>query len=239
VEVPVSSRDGLFRGYVDRAEHTAGGTRLLDFKSALRDDLPERYERQLQLYALMWRDTRGDWPTSAEVVYPLAGIAHPVHVDPEACETVAAEGAAIAREVSAVARIAELGRPGDVCQVCAYRPWCEPFWKMQARSPAGGPDDRSQLGLEGPLERVDWNGHVVRAVIHRKTARVELVAPAERFPQLARAAPGDRVRLVDAELRGLRHQPRVRVTDFTELYLVDPAMRPGVTLDRRASVPRV
>lgn len=222
VEVPVSSRDGLFRGYVDHAEHTAGGTHLLDFKSALRDDLPERYERQLQLYAVMWRDTRGEWPTSAEVVYPLMGLVHPVRIDPAECEAVAAESAALAGEVVVARRTADLGRPGEVCQVCAFRPWCEPFWNMQTPSPSRVDPDRGQLGLEGSLERLEWKERIVRAVIRWGAAEVELVAAVDRFPQLARAAPGDRIRLLDAELRGLRHRPRARVTDSTELYLVIP-----------------
>lgn len=223
VEVPVSSRDSLFTGYVDRAEHTPYGTRLLDFKSAVRDDLPERHERQLQLYALMWRDTRGEWPFAAEVVYPLAGRVHPVPIDPQTCETVAAEGAALVREVTRAGSPAHLGRPGDPCRLCPFRPWCEPFWRMQ--SPASGPldVDRASLGLEGPVERVESRGAIVKLAIRWGAARVELVAPSERFPQLARTVPGARVRLLDAELRGMRHQPRARVTEFTEVFLVDPS----------------
>lgn len=227
VEVPVASSDGLFRGVVDRAEHSASGVRLLDFKSALRDDLPERYERQLQLYARMWRDTRGAWPVAADVVYPLAGTIHPVRVDPGACESVAAESAALVREVTTARRAADLARPGQVCQVCAFRPWCEPFWETQAPLESRVAPERGEVGLEGPIERLERGERAIRVVIRWGAARVELVVPPDRFPQLARAAPGDRVRLLDAELRGLRHQPRARVTEFTELYLVDPGGAPG------------
>lgn len=73
------------------------------------------------------------------------------------------------------------------------------------------------------MERVESNGDIVKLAIRWGTARVELVAPSERFPQLARAVPGVQVRLLDAELRGMRHQPRVRVTEFTEVFLVNPA----------------
>jgi hypothetical protein len=46
VEIPVRSQDGLLAGRIDYAERLPhGGLRLLDYKSALRDDLPERYER--------------------------------------------------------------------------------------------------------------------------------------------------------------------------------------------------
>src|SRR5260221_9167351 len=50
VEVPVKSLDGLLYGRIDQVEHSPEGVHLLDYKSALRADLPERYERQLQLY---------------------------------------------------------------------------------------------------------------------------------------------------------------------------------------------
>jgi RecB family exonuclease len=222
VEVAVSSHDGLFTGYVDRAEHTVEGTRLLDFKSAIRDDLPDRYERQLQLYAFMWREARGEWPCAADVVYPLAGRVYPVGIAPDLCEAVATECVALVAEVTGAGRPADLGRPGEACRWCPFRPWCEPFWEMQAPSAYTLAADRGDLGLEGRVETLEWKGEIVKAVIRWGAARVELVTTGERFPHLARAVPGERVRLLDAELRGMRHHPRVRVTEFTELFLVDP-----------------
>jgi RecB family exonuclease len=222
VEVAVSSHDGLFTGYVDRAEHTFEGTRLLDFKSAIRDDLHDRYKRQLQLYAFMWRETRGEWPYAADVVYPLAGSVCPVGIAPELCEAVAAECVALVSEVTGARRPADLGRPGEACRWCPFRPWCEPFWEMQ--SPSSNPlaADRGDLGLEGQVETRERKGEIVKVVIRWGAARVELVSTDARFPQLAHVLPGERVRLLDAELRGMRHHPRVRVTEFTELFRVDP-----------------
>lgn len=74
VEVPVRSKDGLFQGRIDRVEHTSDGTVIYDFKSALRDDLPSRYQRQIQLYSLMWHETRGDWPISGFVADPCGEV---------------------------------------------------------------------------------------------------------------------------------------------------------------------
>lgn len=62
-----------------------GACRLIDYKSALRADLPERYERQLQLYALLWHETFGEWPAEAYIVYPFTGATHKVAVDPAIC----------------------------------------------------------------------------------------------------------------------------------------------------------
>ena len=78
VEIPVRDLKGLFYGRIDYAEHTPDGVILYAYKSALRDDLPERYERQLQLYAAMWHSTRGSWPIQAFVLYPLTGATHEV-----------------------------------------------------------------------------------------------------------------------------------------------------------------
>lgn len=98
VEVPVRSRDGRLHGWIDQAEHTATGTRLIDLKSALRSDLPERYERQLQLYAALWHDTRGEWPAEAVVIYPFTGARFPVSVDPAVCRRVVAEARELVRQ---------------------------------------------------------------------------------------------------------------------------------------------
>ncbi len=95
VEVAVKSRDGLLYGRIDQAEHRPEGVHLLDYKSALRTDLLERYERQLQLYALLWYETRDEWPKSAEVVYLLSGSTYPISVEPEACQRVGSESNAL------------------------------------------------------------------------------------------------------------------------------------------------
>lgn len=222
-EITVQSTDGLFRGRVDRADHGPGGTRITDYKSALRDDLPERYERQLQLYAAMWRDTRGDWPVAGSVVYPLTGRVHDVLLAPEKCESVARESAELVLAVGQCGGAAEMARPGEVCQVCAYRPWCQPFWDAQAAAHSGPPAlDRARYGLEGRLEALTLDASATRASIHWRGCRVDVVAAPGRFPQLCRAAPGDDVRLLDAELTGLRHQPRARISERSELFLLAP-----------------
>src|SRR3990172_11053134 len=65
IEVPVQSKDGLFQGRVDRIERRPEGVWLYDYKSALREDFPGRYERQLQLYSYLWNQTHGEWPIEA------------------------------------------------------------------------------------------------------------------------------------------------------------------------------
>jgi PD-(D/E)XK nuclease superfamily protein len=223
VEIEVRSRDGLLQGRIDCAEHTAAGTRLLDFKSALRDDLPERYERQLQLYAYLWWDTRGEWPIDAEVIYPFTATSHTVSVTPETCRKVEADARSLMESVRQSQRIEDLATPGDVCKVCQFRPWCRPFWNWQA-SESGHQRalERAALGLEGRIERLELIGLHWKLVVRWRDVDVRIVAPMERFPQLKRANAGTHVRVLDCRLHGQRYQPHAIITEMTEIFLVNP-----------------
>jgi hypothetical protein len=220
-EVPVRSQDGLFIGRVDCAEHTAAGTRLIDYKSAVRDDLPERYERQLQLYALLWQETKGDWPVSAEVVYPFSGVVHQVPVDPETCAHVGHEARALVARVSQTPDADRLATPGEVCQVCEFRPWCQPFWRAQAsesnhmRSLA-----RATPGFEGEISDIATINGYWRLQVRWRTCVVRIVAPIARFPHLHKAQVGMRMRALDMRLQGQPYQPQAVVTDYSELFLM-------------------
>ena len=222
VEVPVKSRDGLFAGKVDRAEHTTEGTRLLDYKSALRDDLPGRYERQVQLYAVMWRDTRGLYPSEATVVYPLVGTSHPVAVTPDACEQVALEYAELIKSVQERSTF-DLATPGDTCKICEFRPWCKPFWRWQAREKSAPTAlERAHLGFEGVIEQIEQVEHHWRLKVRWRDALVKIIAPVERFPQLKNVSAGSHLRILEAPLRGLRHRPTAVVTEYSEIFVLGP-----------------
>jgi RecB family exonuclease len=221
VEVRVESADGLLRGYVDRAERSPDGVRLVDYKSAMRDDLPERYVRQLQLYCLLWYETRGEWPQEAELVYPLMGTSYQVPVDPDTCEQVGKESREVITLLQKERVPRRLARPGDVCKVCEFRPWCKPFWDWQSSESSHNMAlDRAALGLEGTIKRLEVSGHYWRLDIHWRACDVKIVAPEERFPQLRHAKVGMRVRVLDARLQGLRHQPRAVITEASELFLI-------------------
>ena len=221
VEVPVQSKDSLFRGRVDRAEHRSDGTWLFDYKAALRGDLPERYVRQLQLYAFMWHDARGQWPVQARVLYPLAGRVHPVDIDPGLCQQVAAESVETVSRLQEVTRIEHLATPGDVCKVCEFRPWCEPFWRWHAQEPSPTIAlENAVVGFEGQIRHIALENHRWRLRIAWRNAAIQLHAPEERLPQLANADVGTRVRVLDTALRGLRHHPKATITGLSELFLV-------------------
>lgn len=221
IEVLVQSGDGLFRGRVDRAEHWPEGLRLVDYKSALRGDLPGRYERQVQLYAFLWHEARGEWPVAGLVLYPLTATSHPVTVEPDTCQQLATETVSLVKRTQTEPSLAQLALPGDVCQVCDFRPWCRPFWQWQAAE--SSPTEalhRAKLGFQGKLTRFELTNHTWRLHIAWRKAEVRLVAPEERFPQLRQAQVGMQVKVMDTALRGLRHQPQAVVTEVTEIFVV-------------------
>lgn len=228
VEVPVQSRDGLLAGRVDYAERLPdGGVRLLDYKSALRDDLPERYERQLQLYALLWQETFGEWPVEALVVYPFTGAAHQVAIDPTICERVGDEARLIAKKLEEGPGAKDLATPGTVCAVCEFRPWCRPFWQWQASHTNHTLAlNQALYGFEGNILSLELKEHHWKVIVQWRDAEVRIIAPHERFPQLHNAHPGMRIRALDMRLHGLRYRPQARVSENSEIFLVEESKKP-------------
>lgn len=220
-EVPVQSRNKLFNGRVDRAEYWEDGVRLIDYKSALRDDLPGRYERQLQLYAYMWHETRAEWPVSAQVCYPLTGSVHSVLVEPEVCNRIAEDAEVLVSQFENTTSRSDLATPGDTCQVCDFRPWCRPFWKWQnAETSHSEALKRATIGLEGKVESITNANHYWKLRILWRNTEVQLVAPEERFPQLHKGHPGMVIRILDAALQGLRHAPNAVISELSEVFRV-------------------
>ncbi len=222
VEIPVQSQDGLLAGRVDYAERLPTGIRLLDYKSALRDDLPERYERQLQLYALLWYETFGEWPAEAIVVYPFTGAMHRVSVDPETCQRVGDEARLLIKQLQEGLPAEQLATPGEVCTVCEFRPWCKPFWTWQAKHPnlSTALQDVA-LGFEGEIITLELKNYYWKVMVKWRDAEVRIVAPQERFPQLKKAHPGMRIRALDMRLHGQRYRPQAIVTESSEIFLVE------------------
>jgi RecB family exonuclease len=223
VEVPVQSHDGLLTGRVDYAERLpTGGIRLLDYKSALRDDLPERYERQLQLYALLWYETFDEWPVEAWVSYPFTGAMHRVSVEPEVCQHVGDETRVFIQRLQEKLPAEQLASPGDVCAVCEFRPWCKPFWNWQANHPnLTTALQYAHVGFEGEITTIELKDYFWIVKVTWGDAEVRIVAPQERFPQLKKAHPGTHIRVLDMRLQGLRYHPQAKVTENSEIYLIE------------------
>lgn len=224
LEVPVKSTDGLFIGRIDRVEVHDDGAWIIDYKLADQEDLPERYARQVQMYASMWRDGYGDWPTGATVVYPLSGSKHSVDVSPQACGSTLQDARSLLNEVigSRADDVGKLARPGDVCTVCEFRPWCQPFWRYQETQFRTKESFKcASVGIETTVKTIkqvrshwkvglDWDGRAVGMTV-----------PIEEAPQLSSVKQGVRLRILDAELKGLRQRPTMEVSPYTEVYLVE------------------
>jgi CRISPR/Cas system-associated exonuclease Cas4 (RecB family) len=222
VEVLVQSHDGLLAGRVDYAERLPTGIRLLDYKTGLRDDLLEQYERQLQLYALLWYETFGEWPAEAAVVYPLTGTMHKVSVDPVLCQRVANEARLLIKQLQEDIPAEQLAAPGEVCTVCEFRPWCKPFWTWQAKHPnLSTALQYAILGFEGEIITLESKDYYWKLLVKWRDAEVRIVAPQERFPQLKKAYPGMRIRALDMRLQGQRYRPHAIVTESSEIFLIE------------------
>jgi hypothetical protein len=225
-EVSVASKDRLFRGRVDYAETDERGTRIIDVKSAVKEDVPERYRRQVQLYALLWRDTTGTWPVSAAIIYPLTGTEHEVSIDPATCEQVASEYRQLVGRLRQVQDLERLAMPGDACKVCEFRPWCRPFWRwLAAEKVPVRALKNAQLGFAGEITKLVTVNNQWLVHIRWQDLTVRLVAYRERFPQLEHARVGTHVRVLDCHLHGQRHQPHADVSEYSELFIV-PAWQP-------------
>ena len=220
-EIPVQSKDGLIRGRIDHAEHIPTGTRLIDYKSAYRDDLPERYIHQVQIYAYLWFETTGEWPVEGQVFYPLKGTFYQVPLDQEICRQVFAESVALINQIKNYKNPGSMAKPGDNCKVCDYRPWCQPFWQWQSSQKILiKAKENAVAGFEGKINSIQLIDHYWRLIIEWKGIKIRLVVPQERFPHLEYAQTNQVVRFIDAPLKGALSQPSVQVYDTTEIFLI-------------------
>jgi hypothetical protein len=140
-ELRVKSRDGLIEGRIDRAFLGADGVVLQDYKSgailvadsASEPELKSEYIRQLRLYAALYHEDTGTWPSQLQLV-PLGGAPADVAFTPEQCLLLLDEARRVLTDVNGnLARFAEdwesaesaLASPSpSACRFCAYRPAC-------------------------------------------------------------------------------------------------------------------
>jgi RecB family exonuclease len=221
VEVSVQSKDKLIKGRIDRVEESYTKTVLYDFKSALRDDMPEQYERQLQLYAWLWHEKTGRWPQEAYVVYPITGTSHEVTIHKYICKKLVAEYRELINQVMEIGPGDYIANPGDSCRFCEFRPWCRSFWNWQSEeSKHMTALERAYWGFEGTIKEMLQIESHWKVILQWRNCRVNIIAPLERFPHLERAEKGIHIRALEMKLHGQMMAPRARVTERSELFLV-------------------
>lgn len=132
VEKAVSGAEGRLVGRVDRVEQGVGAARIVDLKSGFdgAEELPERYREQLLLYAFMWHEETGEWPTECAIEGPTGAR---VAFEPDAHEAtdVAAEALALldAYNRRAGQSAADLATPSEeACRWCDFRVCCPAFF---------------------------------------------------------------------------------------------------------------
>ena len=126
-------------GIPDRISHTAQGVVISDFKTGtfLHPDgsVSPDYQAQLQLYAALFHENHGVWPTSLEIV-SITGSRVPVPVTPKQCEQLlnAAHKLCLkARKVTptlagnANNQTQAAAPKPETCRLCAFRPRCPAY----------------------------------------------------------------------------------------------------------------
>lgn len=222
VEQEVTSKDNMFRGRVDQAVRTADHLRLTDFKSSMKNEVPDRYARQLQMYTEMWKDTFDERPDSAWLVYPLTGREFRIDIQPETTQATMLTSRQAILPLLDGRPATDLANPGEVCKVCAFRPWCEPFWHWTA---ADGQITEAQLrsvyGFQGRvLKSVRQQANLILQVAWHPLSVATLILPALQFPHLEHLPDQTRVRVLNARLQGQLRSPRAVASGWTEVFLL-------------------
>jgi CRISPR/Cas system-associated exonuclease Cas4 (RecB family) len=221
-ELKVTSKDKFFTGKIDRVERGEDNTvRLIDYKSALRDDVPERYQKQLQLYAYLWYETFGEWPIEAKLIYPFKNTEHTVLITPQICQEVAANYRAEIEKLVRQKEIASLANPSKVCEICEFRPWCKPFWHWQNQETnTMVARDRVAWGIEGVLQSISKASSTWKLELKWRNRLVSIFASQESFSHLKEAQPGITIRALGLTVLGNPAQPRFNATETSEIFLV-------------------
>jgi len=225
VEHPVRSKDGALAGVIDRVDFVTGGPKIVDYKTTakLTDDEIAKHSRQIKFYAYLWRDESGEWPREGTLYYPVAGRECSFTIEPGECQAIADEARQEASSLDATFSKApeNLANPGEVCSWCDFRPWCEPFWRMQgalADDPAFFAG--SMIGFEGSVLEVARSGDNLLLDVTLPNRTVELRVSLDQFPHLTGVKAGDRLRVLGAKLAGTPSRPGSQVSDRTEIYVV-------------------
>jgi len=227
VELSIRSKDGSLCGTIDHADRRPEGWRIIDYKTTVDPNAEHVAEHsvQIRLYAYLWKDWTGEWPTTGTIVYLVGGNAHSVSVSPDECT-------AVAEEIKRYANFSQdqppesLANVGTACKMCEFRPWCEPFWTHRAHpEPLGDESPAPSSGIEGYVTEHRQVGDSCLAELSTGSSSVELRYASSRFPHLSRLTTGQRLRILDVRIRGSASRFACIVTDRTEIYRVEDRLK--------------
>lgn len=221
-EGPLTSRDGLLAGRPDLVLTRGGKASVVDYKSGnlSSPEVIARYSRQTHLYAYLWHDIHGIWPTEGRLVNPISQseLSFPIASD-QAC-VLAADAVRRLREVSDAIDVDTLASVGDHCANCPFRPWCEPYW----RATPGEHQHKGRHDIEGRVLSSDVMANEfhggVRALIRVQTDTGESDIYATRGPDMLRhLRSGMHVRVLG--VAAMEDSRSLSFTLWSEIFIIN------------------
>ena len=158
VEPWYSSHDGILRGRIDRVSSSFDGDiTLIDYKTGqimggadCSAELNPNYLHQMQIYAFMYRETNGVWPSNL-VIESVEGESVEIPVVEKECEDTANYAVELFKQFNeSVQRgLVEATPSNDACKWCDYKGVCDDFFAVAT------PEwDMFRFHLKGILGRV-------------------------------------------------------------------------------------
>ena len=218
-EIPVRSTDGLVRGTIDQVVRE-GSTDVIirDYKSGalLESDgggtnqPKEAYQLQLKMYARLYAETFGQWPTSLELV-SLAGESQKIPFTKNDCSNLLDEARASLRIVNEkVAEHSEDSLPAilakptpQACAFCRYRPACGPY-RLATADPSQGRWPTDVMGTVESVAQLGNSRMMLELTTSTGSVKIPGLSPGARHPVLSHLQPG--------ELAGAYNLRRSRLT---------------------------
>ena len=198
-EIPVRSSDGMIVGVIDSVvEDEQGYVTIQEFKSGsiLRSQkgvhpvIREEFIVQLKIYASLYNDTFGRWPSSLELV-SLAGSIYRVPFSKNECTDLIMEIKELTLKINAALKkytindsVHFLAHPSrSACRFCEYRPLCGPYRQFHLTAD----DSRFYVDIIGTLNslRTLGNGRLLLEVSSKNSVlMVRGISSATRHPVL-------------------------------------------------------
>jgi PD-(D/E)XK nuclease superfamily len=225
-ELWVESHDKSVGGWIDAARRIKGSIVLSDFKSGevlahpegiVHRQLKDSHCIQLKLYAALYFQTYGIWPTTIRIV-PLNGANLEVPFTQSECNQLLDEARQTLKTLNACI---SNGLPGvydafaapspQNCRFCSYRPACGAYRKLDKHSgqTKGWPTDAFGQVWDMNVLRDGRINLLVAGDQGEKYVFRALSSPATRHPALKTIQRGDRVGIFNARVSADR-------TEFSE-----------------------